>query len=118
MYAVIETGGKQYKVTEGQRLRVEKLTGAVGDTLEIDKVYLYHDGENVVVGRPVVKDVTVRARIAEQDRAKKVLVFKMKRRKGYRRKAGHRQAFTSLVIEKIQAPGAAATEPEPEPSEE
>ncbi|MEW6427040.1 MAG: 50S ribosomal protein L21 [Thermodesulfobacteriota bacterium] len=103
MYAVIRTGGKQYQVAPGERLRIEKLDGAVGDTVELADVLLVVDGENVRVGQPVVEGAKVTARIVEQDRAKKIVVFKKKRRKGYRMKQGHRQAYTALEIQEITA---------------
>lgn len=103
MYAIIRTGGKQYQVAPGERVRVEKLTGNVGDTVELSDVLLVADGENVTVGQPVVAGAKVMARIVEQDKAKKVLVFKRKRRKGYRVMNGHRQDFTALEIKEISA---------------
>jgi len=103
MYAIIRTGGKQYQVSPGERVRVEKLAGAIGDTVEIDDVLLVADGDEVKVGQPVLQGVKVSARIVEQDKAKKVLVFKKKRRKGYRVKRGHRQPFTALEINGISA---------------
>jgi large subunit ribosomal protein L21 len=102
MYAVIKTGGKQYRVSEGSRLRVEKLAGAVGDKLELTEVLML-GGDKVKVGAPLVKGAAVSAEIVAQDRSKKVIVFKMKRRKNYRRKAGHRQPFTELKITGIRA---------------
>jgi len=102
MYAVIKTGGKQYRVSEGSRVRVEKLPGAVGDKLELTEVLML-GGDKVKVGAPLVKGAAVSAEIVAQDRAKKVIVFKMKRRKNYRRKAGHRQPFTELKITGIKA---------------
>lgn len=103
MYAVIRTGGKQYQVAPGERLRIEKLDGAVGDTVELSDVLLVVDGENVRVGQPVVEGAKVTARIVEQDRAKKIVVFKKKRRKGYRLKQGHRQEYTAVEIQEITA---------------
>jgi len=103
MYAIIRTGGKQYQVAAGDTLRVEKLQGKVGDTIELSDILLVADGENVTVGRPVVDGAKVVARIAEQGKAKKVLVFKKKKRKGYRVSRGHRQFFTALTIEEITA---------------
>ena len=103
MYAVIVTGGKQYKVGEGETIRVEKLPGEVGDTVRLDQVLLFSDGENVKVGQPTVENVAVDAQIVEQGKARKVLVFRFKRRKGYRKKQGHRQPFTALKINKIEA---------------
>ena len=103
MYAIIRTGGKQYQVAAGDTVRVEKLKGEVGDTIEISDVLLVADGDNVKVGQPLVEGAKVIARIAEQGRAKKILVFKKKRRKGYQVKNGHRQQFTALSIEEIAA---------------
>lgn len=103
MYAIVRTGGKQYQVACGDTLRVEKLAGNVGDTVDLDDVLMIVDGENVQVGQPVLESAKVVAKIAEQGRAKKVVVFKKKRRKGYRLKRGHRQSFTGLQIEEIKA---------------
>ncbi|MEJ2033610.1 MAG: 50S ribosomal protein L21 [Deltaproteobacteria bacterium] len=103
MYAVISTGGKQYQVAQGERIRVEKLAGEVGDTVELDQVLLVADGEEVKIGQPLVEGVKVTAKIVEQGKAKKIIVFKKKRRKGYRRKQGHRQLFTALEIQGISA---------------
>lgn len=97
MYAVIKTGGKQYRVSEGDRIRVEKLPGEVGSDITFDEVLML-GGEKVAVGTPRVDGASVKATIVAQDRAKKVIVFKYKRRKGYRRKYGHRQPFTELKI--------------------
>lgn len=104
MYAVVSSGGKQYKVQEGETLRLEKLAGEVGAPVSFDRVLLYSDGENVTVGRPMVDDIQVRGHIVEQGRAKKIIVFKYKRRKGYRRKQGHRQSFTAVKIDSIGLP--------------
>ena len=101
MYAIVRTGGKQYQVACGDQLRVEKLEGAVGDQVELDDVLLVADGEDVTIGQPVVENAKVTATISEQGRGKKVIVFKKKRRKGYRLRRGHRQSFTSLKIENI-----------------
>ena len=102
MYAVIRTGGKQYRVSEGERVRVEKLPGAVGDALELDDVLMV-GGEKVAVGAPTVSGAKVRAEIVGQGRSKKIIVFKIKKRKGYRRKAGHRQPYTELKVTGISA---------------
>ena len=101
MYAIIRTGGKQYQVTAGERLRVEKLVGNVGDSIELADVLMVADGEDIKIGRPVVEGAKVSAKIVEQDKAKKVMVFRKKRRGGYRVKNGHRQPFTSLEIQGI-----------------
>jgi large subunit ribosomal protein L21 len=97
MYAVIKTGGKQYRVSEGQILRVEKLDGAAGDAVTFSEVLLV-GGESTKIGRPTVPGAQVSAQIVAQDRAKKVVIFKFRRRKNYRRKTGHRQPFTELKI--------------------
>lgn len=101
MYAVVSSGGKQYKVQEGETLRLEKLVGEVGTPVSFDRVLLYSDGENVAIGQPMVDDIQVRGHIVEQGRAKKIIVFKYKRRKGYRKKQGHRQSFTAVKIDSI-----------------
>jgi large subunit ribosomal protein L21 len=103
MYAVVATGGKQYKVAEGDTLRVEKLKGDVGAEVAFDKVLLFSDGENVKIGQPVLDGATVHGHIVEQDKGKKILVFKYKRRKRYRRKQGHRQLYTAVKIDRIEA---------------
>jgi large subunit ribosomal protein L21 len=102
MYAVIKTGGKQYRVQQGDRLRVEKLAGDVGGSVTLDEVLMI-GGEKVVVGTPQVKGAKVTAEIVAQDRDKKVIIFKFRRRKNYRRKRGHRQPFTELKITGISA---------------
>ena len=100
-YAIIRTGGKQYQVSAGSLVRVEKLSGNVGDTVELKDVLALIDGDNAQIGQPTVEGAVVKATIVEQDRARKVLVFKKKRRKGYRVKRGHRQMFTALKISNI-----------------
>lgn len=102
MYAIIETGGKQIKVEEGQAIYVEKLNGEQGETVTFDKV-LFVGGENVQVGSPTVEGATVTAKVEKQGRAKKIVVFKYKAKKNYRKKQGHRQPYTKVVIEKINA---------------
>jgi len=102
MYEIIRTGGKQYRVSQGDRLRVEKLPGEVGGKLELSDVLMV-GGEKTTVGKPLVKGASVSAEIVAQERAKKIVVFKFKRRKNYRRKAGHRQPYTELVITGISA---------------
>jgi large subunit ribosomal protein L21 len=103
MYAVVSTGGKQYKVQKGETLRIEKIPGEVGGKVTLDKVLLVADGENIRVGRPMIEKAAVQVSIVEQDKAKKILVFKYKRRKRYRRKAGHRQPYTAIRIDGIEA---------------
>ncbi len=100
-YAIIRTGGKQYQVAAGSLVRVEKISGNVGDTVELKDVLAVVDGDNARIGQPIVEGAVVTATIVEQDKAKKVLVFKKKRRKGYRVKRGHRQMFTALKIADI-----------------
>jgi large subunit ribosomal protein L21 len=102
MYAVIRTGGKQYRVSEGERLRVEKLDGQVGESLQFDQVLML-GGEKVQIGTPLVSGAQVTAQIIAQDRAKKIIVYKYRRRKNYRRKAGHRQPYTELKVTAIKA---------------
>ncbi|MDY6792381.1 MAG: 50S ribosomal protein L21 [Thermodesulfobacteriota bacterium] len=103
MYAIVDSGGKQYKVREGEILRVEKLTGEVGDSVSFDKILMFSDGEQVNIGTPLLEDVTVNGHIVEQGKAKKIIVFKYKRRKRYRRKQGHRQQFTAVKVDSIKA---------------
>jgi large subunit ribosomal protein L21 len=102
MYAVIKTGGKQYRVSEGDRLRVEKLDGAKGDIVELPEVLML-GGERVAIGSPMVAGAKVSAEIIAQGFGKKIIVFKMRRRKRYRRKNGHRQPFTELRVTGISA---------------
>jgi len=101
MYAIIETGGKQLKVEEGQTIYVEKLNAADGETVTFDKVLLV-GGETVKVGAPYVSGATVTAKVEKQGRQKKIIVFKYKAKKNYRKKQGHRQPYTKVTIEKIQ----------------
>ncbi len=97
MYAVIKSGDQQFRVNQGDTIEVEKLPAEVGDEITIDQVLLLGGGETLV-GTPTVAGATVTARVTEQGRHPKIIVFKMKRRKNYRRKRGHRQAFTALEI--------------------
>ena len=101
MYAVIEAGGKQYRVNPGHEVKVEKVRGEVGDAITFDHVLLTSDGENVRIGKPFLEDTRVTGRITRQGKDRKILVFKYKRRKGYRKKVGHRQQFTQVKIEDI-----------------
>lgn len=101
MYAVIETGGKQYKVSEGDVIFVEKLGVEEGEAVTFDKVLVVADGEDVKFGTPVVAGAKVEAKVVKNGKAKKIYVFKMKRKKNYRRKKGHRQPFTKVEISKI-----------------
>jgi len=103
MYAVIETGGKQYRVNKGDIIKVEKLAVDVGKKVDFDRVLLVGEGTDVKVGSPIVDGASVSGTVVEQDRHKKIIVFKMKRRKGYRRKQGHRQDYTGVLIDKIKS---------------
>jgi len=103
MFAVIKTGGKQYRVEPGTTLRVEKLEGEKGKSLELNDVLLIADGDNIKIGTPVVAGAKVTAEILGQERGEKLIVFKFRRRKQYRRKNGHRQAYTALKITDIKA---------------
>jgi large subunit ribosomal protein L21 len=119
VYAVVRTGGKQYRVQEGRPVTIERLPGATGETVELRDVLLLADGENVTVGNPVIEGARVVGTIAEQGRAKKIIVFRFKAKTRARKKNGHRQAFTRFMVEDILAPGQepkvkAAAEPQPE----
>lgn len=101
MYAIIQTGGKQYKISPGDTIRVEKIEGQAGDLVEIKNVLLYAEGEKILAGDPLLPNVRIVGEIMGQRRAKKVIVFKMKRRKGYAKRQGHRQFFTTMKIKEI-----------------
>jgi len=103
MYAVIKTGGKQYRVTEGMNLKVEKLLGDVGTTLSLAEVLFVGGNGTPKIGQPTVTGATVAAQIIRHAKDKKIIVYKKKRRKGYEKRFGHRQQFTELKITKIQA---------------
>jgi large subunit ribosomal protein L21 len=102
MEAVIRTGGKQYEVSPGKVLRVEKLTAGVGETVRLGQVLLVKDGDNLHLDPGTLAGAQVTARVTAQGRGRKIVLFKYKRRKNYRRKLGHRQMFTELTIENIQ----------------
>ena len=102
MYAIIASGGKQYRVSKGDSLRVEKLEGAVGTKVVFDKVLMIGDGDKSKVGTPTVNGASVEAEITDQNRAKKIVVFKFKQRKKYRKKYGHRQPYTELKVTGIK----------------
>ncbi len=108
MYAVIKTGGKQYKVAAGDKLKVEKLVGDVGSTVVLDKVLLITDGDNTTIGAPIIVGAKVSATVVSHGRADKVMIFKFRRRKHYRKTQGHRQSFTEIQIGEILAAGQAA----------
>jgi large subunit ribosomal protein L21 len=103
MYAVIKTGGKQYRVARGEEVKLEKLPGEVGDQVMFDQVLLTSDGEKVQLGQPYIENSNVVGTITRQGKNRKIVVFKYKRRKGYRKKRGHRQPFTLVRIEDIKA---------------
>jgi len=103
MYAVIRTGGRQFRVSEGEKIKIEKIAGDPGAEVTLDEVLLVGQGKDVKVGRPIVKGAKVEAKITRQGRDRKIIVFKMKRRKNYHRKHGHRQPFTELEIVRISA---------------
>jgi len=103
MYAVVRTGGKQIRVAPGDAVRVEKLDGAVGDRVELSEVLLVGGENDARIGTPLIEGAKVMGTITAQDRGEKIIVFKMKRRKGYRRKAGHRQYYTEVRVDEIEA---------------
>jgi len=109
MHAVFQTGGKQYRVKEGQTLKVEKLTVEPGSTVNFDSVLMLSDGDQITVGTPLVAGGKVTAEVQSQGRAPKVEIIKFRRRKHYRRRMGHRQSYTELRITGISAGGAAAS---------
>ncbi len=103
MYAIIATGGKQYRVKEGEKLRVEKLPAEAGDKIELDKVLLVGEGEDVKIGAPYLKGAKVTATVAANGRGDKVKIIKFHRRKHYRKQMGHRQSYTEIEITSIKA---------------
>jgi large subunit ribosomal protein L21 len=102
MYAVVETGGKQIRMNPGEAVRVEKLTGEIGDTIELSEVLLIGGDSDIKVGTPKVQGAKVVGTITAQGRHPKIRVFKMKRRKGYRRTLGHRQSYTEILVDRIE----------------
>ena len=103
MYAVIRTGGKQLRVEPGTSVRVEKLDGAVGESVELAEVLLVGEKDRATIGTPLVDGAKVVGTITAQGRGPKITIFKMKRRKGYRRKSGHRQSYTEIRVDQIEA---------------
>ena len=103
MYAVIKTGGKQHRVTLGEKLKVEKLAGEVGGEIVFDQVLMVADGENVTIGAPMVSGASAKATVVSHGRGDKVMIFKMRRRKHYRKTQGHRQDYTEVQIQQIAA---------------
>lgn len=100
-YAVISTGGKQYKVREGDVVQVERVEGEVGAAVAFDNVLLYSESDELSIGTPMLENAVVKGHIVDQGKNPKIIVFKYKRRKGYRRKQGHRQPFTAVKIDRI-----------------
>lgn len=111
IYAIIETGGKQYRVTPGQVIDVDHLDAAEGDTVELDRVLLIGDDDKVTAGTPTVDGAKVTATLQKEGRGKKVIVFRYKSKVRYRRKTGHRQLYTRLAIDQIIGPGAPQDKP-------
>ncbi len=105
MYAIIETGGKQYRAEEGKALRVEKLPETKGEAVVFDRVLLFNDGQELKVGKPYLDNCRVEGKVVTQGRARKIIVFKYKAKKNYKRKQGHRQSFTEVLIKKIENNG-------------
>ena len=108
MYAVIKTGGKQYKVAAGDKLKVEKLVGEVGSKVVIDKILMLADGDAVTIGSPLIVGAKVNATVVSHGRSDKVMIFKFRRRKHYRKTQGHRQSYTEILIDDVNGKGAVA----------
>jgi large subunit ribosomal protein L21 len=117
MFAIVRAGGKQYRVALGDQIVVERLEGKIGAEILLDQVLAIGDGDSGAIGRPTLADAVVRARIVQQPRGTKVIVFKKKRRKNYRRKHGHRQELTVLRIEEIRRAGSHDSESDPRAAE-
>ncbi len=101
MFAVLRTGGKEYKVSKGDIIRVEKLVGKVGDSVTLKEVLMVGEGDNIQIGNPTLDQATVIGEIIQQTKGRKILTYKMKKRKNYRRMKGHRQHYTYLKIQEI-----------------
>jgi ribosomal protein L21 len=108
MYSVIVSGGFQHKVTPGERVKLAKIDAKVGDVLSISDVLLFADGSTIKVGTPKVADAVVKLEVLQHDRGDKIKVFKKKRRKRYRRTAGHRQHYTEVIVTEVSCAGASA----------
>lgn len=115
LYAVVRTGGKQYRVEEGRAVKVERLSGEVGDVVELGDVLLMDAGDGLAIGAPTVSGARVMGTIAEQGRSKKIIVFRYKAKTRYRKKTGHRQHFTKVLVDDILMPG---QEPKPKQAAE
>lgn len=118
MYAVIKTGGKQYKVAAGDYLKVEKLDGDVGSKVVIDKILMVADGDDVTIGSPLVAGAKVNATVLSHGKGDKVMIFKFHRRKHYRKTQGHRQSYTEIQIDDINGKSAARAEAKPAAAKE
>lgn len=103
MYAVIKTGGKQYQVSPGEEVKFEKLPGEIGDPIAFDRIMLVSDGESVQIGKPYLENASVVGRLTRHGKSRKIIVFKYKKRKNYHKKRGHRQLFSMVKIENIEA---------------
>ena len=101
MYAVIETGGKQYRVSSGEKLKVEQLAADIGSQITIDKVLMVADGDKISIGKPLVNGAKVQATVINHGRGEKVKIFKLRRRKHYKKQQGHRQNFTEIQVDQI-----------------
>jgi large subunit ribosomal protein L21 len=101
MYAIIESGGKQYRIAEGVAIKLERLSAAEGEDIRIAEVLAVNDGNNTIIGNPYVAGAYIDGKVVSQGRGKKVIIFKYKRRKDYKKKNGHRQLYTELLVEKI-----------------
>ena len=111
IYAIIESGGKQYKVAPGQTINVERINATEGDTVKLDKVLLISEGDKLTIGKPIIDGASVSATAKGEAKDKKIVVFKYKSKVRYRKKTGHRQLHTSLTIDKINQPGSEAEKP-------
>ena len=115
MYAIVETGGKQYRVSEGDVITVERLEAEVGSKVELDRVLVLGEGEDLKVGTPYISGAAVIAEVVEHGKAKKVIIFKYKSKKDYRKKQGHRQPYTMLKIENLNGTATTKAEAAAEP---
>jgi large subunit ribosomal protein L21 len=101
MYAIIENGGKQYRITEGERIKLEQFPGGEGEDIQIKEVLVLNDGNSTIIGNPYIDGAFIQGKVVAHGRAKKVIIFKYKKRKDYKKKNGHRQPYTELLVEKI-----------------
>jgi len=114
MQAIFQSGGRQYEAKPGMVVKLEKLPGAIGDKVVLDQVLMLKEGEEIQVGQPLLQEVAVQGRIVEQSRQRKIVIFKHKRRKDYRKKQGHRQYYTAVLVEAIGKPGEEPVEAAPQ----